>query len=318
MTLNLNQLSWIWPEGDILHLSEKNVSPKEVTQHDLGVWFKFWRLLLVFIMTQQCYDLCRSCVMWNLRRINSLPPYPQCKWYDLLSRREEKKAIHAACVRLCTLAPSHSCFSLVVVFLHQLLKPDEDSTSTQRYIDSRTVQPRAKGSWISVDVTETIKDWVSDPGQPQHQADRSPIMIHRSCVCIVHLSCLFLFLLLQRIILAWSLVSTVPAAPSSHPPTTSFPTRVRSWRLCLLVCCRSFCFHCTSCKPTRGTRTVHVHAWWMIRGGFFIRLRWCPVTLNLKLNLHFWLREDFHTSSPRKVSELSWTFCCREAVSCQR
>lgn len=47
----------------------------------------------------------------------------------------------------------------------QLLRPDEKSTSTQRYIDSRTVQPKAKGSWISVDVTETIKDWVSDPGE---------------------------------------------------------------------------------------------------------------------------------------------------------
>ncbi|KAI3351664.1 hypothetical protein L3Q82_020498 [Scortum barcoo] len=40
---------------------------------------------------------------------------------------------------------------------------DEESTSTQRYIDSRTVQPKAKGAWISVEVTETIKDWVSDP-----------------------------------------------------------------------------------------------------------------------------------------------------------
>ncbi|KAM9795491.1 transforming growth factor beta-2 proprotein [Neosynchiropus ocellatus] len=49
------------------------------------------------------------------------------------------------------------------VEIYQLLKPDEDSTSTQRYIDSRTLQPRAKGSWISVDVTETVKDWVSDP-----------------------------------------------------------------------------------------------------------------------------------------------------------
>lgn len=51
-----------------------------------------------------------------------------------------------------------------LIFLCQLLKPDEESTSTQRYIDSRTVQPKAKGVWISVDVTETIKDWVSDSG----------------------------------------------------------------------------------------------------------------------------------------------------------
>lgn len=58
-----------------------------------------------------------------------------------------------------------SCFCV----LCQLLKPDEESTSTQRYIDSRTVQPKAKGAWISVEVTETIKDWVSDPGERQHQ-----------------------------------------------------------------------------------------------------------------------------------------------------
>lgn len=46
-----------------------------------------------------------------------------------------------------------------------MLRPDEDSTSTQRYIDSRTVQLKSKGGWISVEVTETIKDWVSDPGR---------------------------------------------------------------------------------------------------------------------------------------------------------
>ncbi|XP_061786416.1 transforming growth factor beta-2 proprotein [Nerophis lumbriciformis] len=49
------------------------------------------------------------------------------------------------------------------VEIYQLLKPDEESTSTQRYIDSRTVQPRARGSWLSVDVTDTVKDWVSEP-----------------------------------------------------------------------------------------------------------------------------------------------------------
>lgn len=57
---------------------------------------------------------------------------------------------------------------LCVCVLYQLLRPDEESTSTQRYIDSRTVPPKAKGAWISVDVTETIKDWVSDPGLPPH------------------------------------------------------------------------------------------------------------------------------------------------------
>lgn len=56
-----------------------------------------------------------------------------------------------------------------VCLLSQLLKPDEDSTSTQRYIDSRTVQPKAKGAWISTEVTETVKDWVSEPGELHHQ-----------------------------------------------------------------------------------------------------------------------------------------------------
>uniref|UniRef100_H3DHC4 Transforming growth factor beta n=1 Tax=Tetraodon nigroviridis TaxID=99883 RepID=H3DHC4_TETNG len=49
------------------------------------------------------------------------------------------------------------------VEVYQVLRPDEDSTSTQRYIDSRTVQLKSKGGWISVELTETIKDWVSDP-----------------------------------------------------------------------------------------------------------------------------------------------------------
>ncbi|KAK1804137.1 hypothetical protein P4O66_020177, partial [Electrophorus voltai] len=34
----------------------------------------------------------------------------------------------------------------------------------QRYIDSRTVQPQAKGAWLSVDVTETLKEWMAFQG----------------------------------------------------------------------------------------------------------------------------------------------------------
>lgn len=51
-----------------------------------------------------------------------------------------------------------------------------------------------------------------------------------------------LLLSLQRIISGWSWVSTVRAAPSYLPPTILFPTRARSWRLCLQVCCSSFCW----------------------------------------------------------------------------
>lgn len=56
-------------------------------------------------------------------------------------------------------------FTLHFISVCKVLRPDEDSTSTQRYIDSRTVQLKSKGGWISVELTETIKDWVSDQGQ---------------------------------------------------------------------------------------------------------------------------------------------------------
>lgn len=64
--------------------------------------------------------------------------------------------------------PSPLCFTSVTLHLvsvRQVLRPDDDSTSTQRYIDSRTVQLKSKGGWISVEVTETVKDWLSDEGQ---------------------------------------------------------------------------------------------------------------------------------------------------------
>ncbi|KAM3843078.1 transforming growth factor beta-2 proprotein [Diretmus argenteus] len=48
------------------------------------------------------------------------------------------------------------------VEIYQLLKPDEESSSTQRYIDSRTVRLRDKGAWLSVEVTDTVKDWLAD------------------------------------------------------------------------------------------------------------------------------------------------------------
>lgn len=116
----------------------------------------------------------------------------------------------------------------------KVLRPDEDSTSTQRYIDSRTVQLKSKGGWISVDVTETIKDWVSDPGQDSLLA--TLIVKLTSISWSLH----FVFVV-QRITWALSWASTVPAARLSPRPTTLFRTRARSWRPFLQVC--SSCFH---------------------------------------------------------------------------
>lgn len=48
------------------------------------------------------------------------------------------------------------------VEIYQVLKPVDETSPAQRYIDSRTVRPRAKGAWLSVDVTETVKDWLAN------------------------------------------------------------------------------------------------------------------------------------------------------------
>uniref|UniRef100_A0A4W4GE55 Transforming growth factor beta n=1 Tax=Electrophorus electricus TaxID=8005 RepID=A0A4W4GE55_ELEEL len=47
------------------------------------------------------------------------------------------------------------------VEIYQILKSDDVTAPSQRYIDSRTVQPQAKGAWLSVDVTETLKEWMA-------------------------------------------------------------------------------------------------------------------------------------------------------------
>ncbi|KAL4623001.1 transforming growth factor beta-2-like [Arapaima gigas] len=47
------------------------------------------------------------------------------------------------------------------VEIYQLLKSRDPAAPLQRYIDSRTVRPRAKGAWLSVDVTDTVKEWLS-------------------------------------------------------------------------------------------------------------------------------------------------------------
>ncbi|KAJ8331970.1 hypothetical protein SKAU_G00430490 [Synaphobranchus kaupii] len=45
--------------------------------------------------------------------------------------------------------------------IYQLLKSRDAAAPSQRYIDSRTVRPRAKGAWLSVDITETVQEWLT-------------------------------------------------------------------------------------------------------------------------------------------------------------
>uniref|UniRef100_A0A4W5NHS4 Transforming growth factor beta n=1 Tax=Hucho hucho TaxID=62062 RepID=A0A4W5NHS4_9TELE len=47
------------------------------------------------------------------------------------------------------------------VEIYQVMKPEEPTGPSQRYINSRTVHPRTKGAWLSVDVTDTVTDWLA-------------------------------------------------------------------------------------------------------------------------------------------------------------
>ncbi|XP_029627567.1 transforming growth factor beta-2 proprotein-like isoform X2 [Salmo trutta] len=50
------------------------------------------------------------------------------------------------------------------VEIYQVIKPEEATGPSQRYINSRTVRPRTKGAWLSVDVTDTVTDWLAHRG----------------------------------------------------------------------------------------------------------------------------------------------------------
>lgn len=51
------------------------------------------------------------------------------------------------------------------VELYQILKARDPAAPSQRYIDSRNVRPRSKGAWLSFDVTDTLREWLSHRGR---------------------------------------------------------------------------------------------------------------------------------------------------------
>lgn len=57
--------------------------------------------------------------------------------------------------------------------LWQVIKPEEATGPSQRYINSRTVRPRTKGAWLSVDVTDTVTDWLAHRGKLTSQSHGS-------------------------------------------------------------------------------------------------------------------------------------------------
>ncbi|XP_060783917.1 transforming growth factor beta-2 proprotein [Neoarius graeffei] len=95
--------------------------------------------------------------------INTVPqsPYFRVVKFDVTNVDRNSSTLVKAEFRIYRLQNTHARATEQRVEIYQILKSDDVTGFPHRYIDSRTVQPQAKGAWLSVDVTETVKEWMA-------------------------------------------------------------------------------------------------------------------------------------------------------------
>ncbi|XP_053486910.1 transforming growth factor beta-2 proprotein [Ictalurus furcatus] len=95
--------------------------------------------------------------------INTVPQSPHFRVvkFDVTSVDRNSSTLVKAEFRIYRVQNTHAQATEQRVEIYQILKSDDVSGSHHRYIDSRTVQPGAKAAWLSVDVTETVKEWMA-------------------------------------------------------------------------------------------------------------------------------------------------------------
>ncbi|XP_026872795.2 transforming growth factor beta-2 proprotein [Electrophorus electricus] len=95
--------------------------------------------------------------------INTVPqnPYFRVVRFDLTNVERNSSTLVKAEFRIFRVQNARARVTEQRVEIYQILKSDDVTAPSQRYIDSRTVQPQAKGAWLSVDVTETLKEWMA-------------------------------------------------------------------------------------------------------------------------------------------------------------
>ncbi|XP_062856470.1 transforming growth factor beta-2 proprotein [Trichomycterus rosablanca] len=95
--------------------------------------------------------------------INTVPqsPYFKVVRFDISNLDRNASALVKAEFRIYRVQNTQARASEQRVEIYQVLKSNDVTSSSHKYIDSRTVQPRAKGAWLSVDVTETVKEWMA-------------------------------------------------------------------------------------------------------------------------------------------------------------
>ncbi|KAL7863110.1 hypothetical protein SRHO_G00120940 [Serrasalmus rhombeus] len=90
-----------------------------------------------------------------------LSPYFRVVRFDVTNVERNSSTLVKAEFRIFRVQNARARATEQRVEIYQILKSDEVTGPSQRYIDSRTVQPQAKGAWLSVDVTETVKEWMA-------------------------------------------------------------------------------------------------------------------------------------------------------------
>uniref|UniRef100_A0AAY5ED74 Transforming growth factor beta n=1 Tax=Electrophorus electricus TaxID=8005 RepID=A0AAY5ED74_ELEEL len=88
-------------------------------------------------------------------------PYFRVVRFDLTNVERNSSTLVKAEFRIFRVQNARARVTEQRVEIYQILKSDDVTAPSQRYIDSRTVQPQAKGAWLSVDVTETLKEWMA-------------------------------------------------------------------------------------------------------------------------------------------------------------
>uniref|UniRef100_A0A8C2KSG3 Transforming growth factor beta n=1 Tax=Cyprinus carpio TaxID=7962 RepID=A0A8C2KSG3_CYPCA len=97
---------------------------------------------------------------------NSINPVPQSPYFrivgfDVTNVERNSSTLVKAEFRIFRAPNPQARTTEQRVEIYQILKSDDVTAPSQRYIDSRTVAPQAKGAWLSVDVTETVKEWMA-------------------------------------------------------------------------------------------------------------------------------------------------------------
>ncbi|XP_016305705.1 transforming growth factor beta-2-like isoform X2 [Sinocyclocheilus anshuiensis] len=100
---------------------------------------------------------------------NSINPVPQSPYFrivgfDVTNVERNSSTLVKAEFRIFRAPNPQARTTEQRVEIYQILKSDDMTAPSQRYIDSRTVEPQAKGAWLSVDVTETVKEWMAFRG----------------------------------------------------------------------------------------------------------------------------------------------------------